>query len=201
MSMAETPDTTPEPDGGSFQEMPGELYALGALSPAEREKLEADILAGNIDPEDIHEHLQTITELAEDIASVMPAPRRAVKDGIMAAISGTETPQEQKTIFVLADEGVWVDMAPGISIKVLFQDADKARTTLLVRLQPGAAYPPHRHIGTEECLVLEGDLHVDGTVLHAGDFTVSFNDRIHTDTHSSEGCLLLINSPMNDEFL
>lgn len=201
MSMAETPDITPEPDDASSQEMRAELYALGALPPAEREKLEARILSGEIAPEDIHEHLQTITELAEDIASIMPAPRRAVKEGLMSAIAGTESSQEQKTIFVLANEGQWIDMAPGISIKILFQDSEKASTTLLVRLQPGAAYPPHRHRGTEECLVLEGDLHVDGTVLHTGDFTVSFDDRIHTDTHSSEGCLLLINSPMNDEFL
>jgi len=84
---------------------------------------------------------------------------------------------------------------------VLHQDVEHARTMFLVRLEPGAEYPSHRHMGLEECLVIEGDLHVDGNVLRSGDFTATYSDKIHIDTHSKEGCLLLISSPMNDEFL
>ena len=185
----------------------GELYAVGALSRAEREEFEALLAAGEVDPEEIEEHLQTITEIAEEIASVMPAPRRAVKDVLMAAIApsqgssseGSSSAEEQ--IFVFAHEGEWQEMIPGIMIKILFHDAEHSRTTLLVRLEPGAVYPSHRHQGIEECLVLEGDLHVDGTVLRRGDFTVAMDEKVHIDTHSEEGCLLLISSPMNDEML
>jgi anti-sigma factor ChrR (cupin superfamily) len=104
-------------------------------------------------------------------------------------------------IFVLANGGEWVELLPGIQMKVLHQDVEHSRTTFLARLAPGASYPSHRHMGLEECLVIDGDLHVDGTVLRSGDFTASYYDKVHIDTHSEEGCLLLISSPMNDEFL
>jgi anti-sigma factor ChrR (cupin superfamily) len=180
-----------------------ELYALGMLTPEETAEFEAQLMAGNINAEALDENLRAVTALAEEMASVMPAPRRAVKDAIMAAIAPAEQkqPEEQKQTFVFANEGEWQEMVPGISMKVLHHDADMNRTTVLVRLAPGAVYPSHRHRGLEECLVLEGDLHVDGTILHAGDFTASYEEKVHMDTHSNEGCLLLISSPLDDEIL
>lgn len=182
------------------------LYALGLLSPRETEEFEAKVLAGEVDAEALEEHLQTMTALCEEMAQVMPTPRRAVKDAIMAAIAPPTPHAEPKVdpsgqIFLLANEGEWVEMLPGIMMKVLHQDVEHGRTTFLARLAPGAQYPSHRHMGLEECLVIEGDLHVDGSVLRSGDFTASYQDKVHIDTHSEDGCLLLISSPMNDEFL
>ena len=180
-----------------------ELYALGMLTPEETTEFEVQVMAGTIDANALEENLRATTALAEELASVMPAPRRAVKDAIMAAIAPPqpEGPEEPKQIFVLANEGEWQEMAPGIAMKVLHHDASMQRTTVLVRIAPGAAYPAHRHRGLEECLVLEGDLRVDGTILRAGDFTASYEEKVHIDTHSEEGCLLLISSPLNDEIL
>jgi anti-sigma factor ChrR (cupin superfamily) len=180
------------------------LYALGALSADEAEAFEANINAGGPGTEELDEHLGTMIDLCEELASVMPTPRRAVKDAIMATIAGMEAPsssRDQGQVFILANQGEWQDMAPGIKAKILYADPTGDRTTLLVRIDPGAAYAPHRHQGLEECLVIEGDLHVDGTILRAGDYTASFQDKVHIDTHSEEGCLLLISSPLNDEFL
>jgi len=184
----------------------GALYALGALPADEAAAFESRLLAGDVDAGELEDHLLTMTALCEEIASAMPTPRRALKDAVMAAITPPteEPPQTEETpkqIFVLAEEGEWQQAAPGISLKLLHADPEGARTTVLVRIDPGAAYPPHRHRGVEECLVLEGDLHVDGRVLGAGDFTASFYDKVHIDTHSEGGCLLLISSPLNDEFL
>ncbi len=184
----------------------GALYALGALAPDEAAAFESRLLAGEVDARELEDHLQVMTALCEEIASVMPAPRRTLKDAVMAAVTpqAEEQPPAEtmpRQIFVLAGEGEWQQAAPGISLKILHADPHGERTTVLVRIDPGAAYPPHRHRGVEECLVLEGDLHVDGTVLTAGDFTASFHDKIHIDTHSRQGCLLLISSPLNDEFL
>ncbi len=182
----------------------GALYALGTMSAAERAEFEAHLAAdtGAIAPDDIEEHLRTMAELAEEIASVMPAPRRAVKDAIMAAIDASEPAvPDPKQIVVRANQGEWIELMPGISVKVLFYNEELQRTTLLVRLQPGAAYPMHRHVGVEECLVLEGDLHVNGTILYPGDYAASLSEKIHRDTHSDGGCLLLINSPLDDEYL
>jgi len=181
-----------------------DLYALGLLSARETAEFEAEVLAGEVDAESLEEQLQTITALCEDIAQSMPTPRRAVKDAIMAAIAPAQPNarlSESGQIFVLSKGGEWAELLPGIMMKVLHQDDEHNRTTFLARLAPGASYPSHRHMGLEECLVIEGDLHVDGTVLREGDFTASYYNKVHIDTHSEAGCLLLISSPMNDEFL
>jgi anti-sigma factor ChrR (cupin superfamily) len=47
-------------------------------------------------------------------------------------------------------EQEWEEAAPGLSYKVLAADAENDRVSLLVRLAPGAQYPPHRHGGVEE---------------------------------------------------
>lgn len=190
-----------------------DLYAFGMLSAAEAEEFERKVLAGEVDANQLDESLQTLTALCEEISSVMPAPRRAVKDSIMAAIAPepdgaarAATPPGmaragREQFFLHADEGEWVNLMPGISIRVLHDYTEENRTLFMVRLAPGAKYPTHRHAGLEECLVLEGDLHVDGHVLRNGDFTASYADTVHVDTHSEGGCVLLISSPLNDEFI
>jgi hypothetical protein len=48
----------------------------------------------------------------------------------------------------------------GIEWAPLFLDADtggaERDSTVLIRMQPGCGYPPHRHVGIEEVLVLRG---------------------------------------------
>ncbi|HVZ41309.1 MAG TPA: cupin domain-containing protein [Candidatus Kapabacteria bacterium] len=191
--MNEKTHTSPEQSADTAA-----LYALGTLSPSEVEEFESRILAGQVDPVELDESLQAMTALCEEVASVMPTPRRAVKDSIMAAIGA---PPEREQVFLYAHEGEWQEIMPGISLRLLHEDPVQGRTMVLARLQPGAAYPPHRHMGLEQCLVLEGDLHVDGHDLRSGDFTASYFNKIHIDTHSKEGCLLLLTTPLNDEIL
>ena len=53
-----------------------------------------------------------------------------------------------------AAEPEWEEVAPGISCKLLATDAATDRVSMLVRLAPGADYPPHRHAGLEELYLL-----------------------------------------------
>jgi len=48
--------------------------------------------------------------------------------------------------------------------------AEEDRVSMLVRLAPGAAYPPHRHAGIEELYLLDGELMIDDKTLHPGDY-------------------------------
>ena len=41
---------------------------------------------------------------------------------------------------------------------------------MLVRLAPGAEYPPHTHAGVEELHMLQGELIVDDKKLYPGDY-------------------------------
>ena len=115
----------------------------------------------------------------------------------------SEQPESDSLAHVIlrSDEGEWADILPGIKVKVLFENPTSGRTTYLARLQPGATYPDHRHHGEEELLVLEGDIYLSGQPLYPGDFSVSVPDSVHHDTHSRGGCLCLVTSRMNDEFL
>ena len=67
-------------------------------------------------------------------------------------------------------ESEWEEVASGISCKLLATDAEKDRVSMLVRLTPGTAYPPHRHAGVEELYLLDGDLMIDDKRLYPGDY-------------------------------
>lgn len=49
--------------------------------------------------------------------------------------------------------------AKGSHFKLLSTEAAAGRFSLLIRLDPGAVLPPHRHIGAVEGLVLQGGFH------------------------------------------
>jgi anti-sigma factor ChrR (cupin superfamily) len=67
-------------------------------------------------------------------------------------------------------EPQWEDVAPGISCKLLSNDDATHMVSMLVRLAPGAAYPPHTHAGIEELHLLDGELWIEERKLHPGDY-------------------------------
>jgi anti-sigma factor RsiW len=67
-------------------------------------------------------------------------------------------------------EPEWEEVAPGIFCKLLAADTEKHRISMLVRLLPGVAYPPHVHADVEELHLLDGELWIDERKLHPGDY-------------------------------
>ena len=67
-------------------------------------------------------------------------------------------------------EPEWENVAPGISCKLLATDTQKHSVSMLVRLAPGADYPPHTHAGVEELHLLDGELWIDERKLYPGDY-------------------------------
>lgn len=101
--------------------------------------------------------------------------------------------------FVKASEGEWVEMAPGVTAKILYFDTISRRATALVRMAPGSMYAPHRHAEPEELYVLEGGCFCGGQELVVGDYHRAEAGTEHHDTSSDNGCLLLIiSSPQNE---
>jgi anti-sigma factor ChrR (cupin superfamily) len=99
-------------------------------------------------------------------------------------------------IVVRAGEGEWRPTEDdGVSYKLLFVDRERATVTTLVRMEPGARIPAHRHLGLEQCLVLEGDLRSGGTRMSAGDFNCSLPGSVHDELTTKGGALFLIVSP------
>jgi anti-sigma factor ChrR (cupin superfamily) len=93
---------------------------------------------------------------------------------------------------VRCDEG-WQPFGDAAQMKVLHDDG---RTmSWLLRLQAGARLPAHEHDGPEECLVVSGDLWLNGECFGPGDYQVAAAGSRHDDVRSDRGCLLLVRSP------
>jgi quercetin dioxygenase-like cupin family protein len=93
----------------------------------------------------------------------------------------------------------WKEVAPGISCMLLATDTETDRVSMLVRLAPGVAYPPHRHAGVEELYLLDGELQIDDKQLHPGDYSraeAGSQDRI---VRSETGCTCLLMTSTRDE--
>ena len=76
----------------------------------------------------------------------------------------------------------------GISIKVLYEDKARGEMTCLLRWEPGATLPMHKHPEIEQTYVVEGSFYDHEGICRAGEFVWvgSFHE-----TRSDEGAVIL----------
>jgi len=92
----------------------------------------------------------------------------------------------------------WEQVAPGIECKLLATDADRHRVSMLVRLAPGASYPPHTHAGVEELHLLEGELWIDERKLFPGDYNYGAPGAGDERVWSATGCTCVLITSTKD---
>lgn len=97
------------------------------------------------------------------------------------------------------DEGWEPSGVDGIEVRRLFVDRAGDRITMLIRMAPGSAYPPHVHGGDEECFVVAGELRVEDVLMRAGDYQHAPAGTRHGVQSTETGCTLLITSSAGDE--
>ena len=141
-------------------------YALGGLPPAARSAFEAH-LAGCPDCGDELAALRPVLDAFVDWPADILKPPRPLW-GRLAERIGTSSTTEAEERWV--DEPAWTEVSPGISCKVLATDEASDVVSMLVRLAPGVAYPPHDHAGVEELHLLDGELWIDDRKLYPGDY-------------------------------
>lgn len=166
--------------------------AIGALDPDERLELEARVAAL---PSSVRAEVATLYDASVELAAraIGEAPSPGVRDALLATIAVPAT----RTI--TAAEGDWVDAGvPGVRVKILAIDRERDRVTMLLRGDPGARYPAHRHSGPEECYVIRGSVTVEGRLLHAGDFHHAEGDSDHDELWTDEGVEVLIVATASD---
>jgi anti-sigma factor ChrR (cupin superfamily) len=93
-------------------------------------------------------------------------------------------------IFVHSPEGEWVDLLPGVELKLLRQDGDQH--SYLLRMATGTCIPPHEHALDEEVLVLEGDITINDVLCRSGDYHFAPRGKPHGLITSEAGCMLFI---------
>ena len=144
------------------------LYALRALPPAETADIEA--------------HLSTCPECQREMGALRPVvdafaswptdvlrPPEALWAHIAHRIADEAAGRPMVARIEQYSEPPWENVGPGIACKMLATDNERDRISMLVRLEPGAAYPPHIHAGVEELHLLYGELWIDERQLSAGD--------------------------------
>ena len=173
--------------------IPQELEALivadsaGALDPAERVELQARLDA--LTPEQRSEVARLYDAAATAVALCVQEvdPPAHLRERVLAAAS------MPIRYTVWAADAAWMDTGlPGIRARILSVDKARSQVTLVIRAEPGAVYPPHKHHGPEECLVLSGSVVIDGRVLRAGDFHHADEDSEHGAITTTEGAEVLI---------
>jgi anti-sigma factor ChrR (cupin superfamily) len=178
--------------------IPDELEALvladsvGALDPDERVDLQARL--NSLTPEQRSE-VARLYDAGAAIALSVPeiAPPAYLRDRVLAAA------HEPTRYTVWAADAAWMDTGlPGIRSRILSVDKARSVVTMVIRAEPGAVYPSHKHHGPEECYVISGSVVLDGRVLRAGDFHHADEGSEHGEISTTEGAEVLLVGAVED---
>lgn len=93
-------------------------------------------------------------------------------------------------VAVAADQGQWKAFLPGIQRKVLHLEGGVM--SYLLRFEPGAVLPAHRHPVDEECVVVQGRLRIGPLTLEAGSYHRVPQGVLDADSTSDEGALIFL---------
>lgn len=175
------------------------LYVVQALPASEVPVVEARIAACADCRNDI-EALRPVVNAFVSWPTDVLRPSTSLWERLARRIA-VETGQPVLPAPARPSEPEWEEAAPGITCKLLATDAEKGRVSMLVRLAPGAEYPPHTHAGVEELYMLEGELMVDDKKLYAGEYLRSEPGTTDHRVWSETGCTGVLLTSTRDALL
>ena len=171
-------------------------YAAQALAPGEVAAAERHI-AGCADCQRELESLRRVVDrFVAWPADVLRPP--ASLQARLAARLAEETGKHVPPPVPRWSEPEWEQVAPGIECKLLATDTERHRVSMLVRLAPGASYPPHTHAGVEELHLLDGELWIDERKLFPGDYNYGAPGAGDQRVWSETGCTCVLITSTKD---
>lgn len=185
------------------------LYALGELPADEKESFDQHLGGCRECDAELRALGDAMVQLAAEVAMAPPASvRKRLLKGVAEGQTGSERARHgvllQKTglLITRSEELPWeAAPIPGILSKALYVDAKRKYSTSLVRVEPRAVYPSHRHNDIEEVFLLEGDFLIDGVHMRPGDYCRSEPGSVHGQSSTECGALLLVFASQQDEML
>jgi putative transcriptional regulator len=158
-------------------------YALGALDEAERTAFRSHA-EGCAECRAEADAVVAVFARLADGGTVEPA--RVLREHVLEM---AEAPQMPVDLTAYA----WDEPIPGIKMHTLREDPERGIRTVLVWASPGARVPPHRHLGDEEILILQGFLRDHRGVYGPGDICRSRTGFVHSEeVPSGEDCICYV---------
>lgn len=187
------------------------LYALGILSQSEAQEFERCLSENQ---EGCAEELAAFEPVVAALALGAPeqTPSELIRKQLLVTVaSEAETteipvvrnsqPPAPQIHSVKFDEGKWTQLAKGVFVKTLFVNRENDTITWLVKLEPGARFPRHRHTGVEESVIILGDCHVNGQTLAPGDYRRALAGTTDSEITTITGTTYLVIAPRKVEIL
>lgn len=171
-------------------------YAVSALSQSESQAMETHLAACA----QCRADLEALTPLIESFAfwpTDVVRPSAALQARLADRLAA-ETGERVMPSGPQWSEPPWENVAPGIWVKLLANDSDRDVVSMLVRLEPGAEYPPHTHAGTEELYLLDGELWINERKLYPGDYSHAVAGTGDKRVWSETGCTCVLMTSTRD---
>ena len=106
-------------------------------------------------------------------------------------LKGKLEPTQGGSVYVDPESMEWQpSQFEKISMKVLYRNDAEGEMTVLLKWEPGAVLPFHRHPEIEQSYVLQGSFYDHDGICRAGQYVWRHPGSLH-ETRSDEGCILL----------
>jgi putative transcriptional regulator len=80
----------------------------------------------------------------------------------------------------------------GVFVNILRRDEESGDATVLIRMQPGCGYLPHRHVGLEEVFILQGGYRDSRGEHRAGEYILNEAASAHAPVAlDGEDCIMI----------
>jgi anti-sigma factor ChrR (cupin superfamily) len=176
-------------------------HALGLLDDEEAAWMEEHLAEGcDACAREVRVASEILATLASSAPPVDPSPE--VRGRVLAALAPSTEAIRPGILLVRPDAMPWRPTGiPGIQCKVLSKDDARGYRTSLLRMEPGAVLPPHRHMALEEVFMLDGDFSVEGRGFGPGDYCRSEAGTVHQAGTTRGGCTFMAIACVRDEML
>lgn len=122
-----------------------------------------------------------------DLPDPSPAQARVIRRRLMERVADAD----DSHLTIDADQGAWQPFSDGVTIKVLREHGGVL--SYLLRFEPGASLPAHRHPQDEECIVLEGRLRVGShTEIGPSGYHLAHGGALHATITSPTGATIFL---------
>jgi anti-sigma factor ChrR (cupin superfamily) len=149
-----------------------DAFAAGALEAEARTGFEAHLAVCERCRDAVAQGATALGRLTSLLAA--PAPDGHVRQEILDLADAPRLPLDLEAFD-------WREVAPGIRVHVMREDAERGMRACLVWADPGATHTRHRHLGSENILVLQGGLRDERGSYGPGDICRSRTGSVHSE--------------------